>query len=93
MDTAKAKKAKAKAEAQKAQSAPGAQPNIDPNALAIAIHQHVQNHAPGSITPEITAHQIALQTPTVNPYHMMGSMPANIYSPGNIIHGGLVPGS
>ena len=99
MDTVKAQKSKTKAKELKQQteqgmqSMPGATPNIDPTALQLAIHQHVQNHAPGSITPEITAHQIALQTPTVNPYHNMGTVPANLYSPGNLIHGGFVPGS
>lgn len=98
MDTAKAQQAKTKAKARKQQTAGAmqgdlaAQSNIDPNALAMVMQQHAQNQSSGDIVPEITAHQIALQTPTVNPYHRMGTMPANVYSPGNIVHGGLIPG-
>jgi hypothetical protein len=81
MDSSKAKKAKAVSKSRKAQTA------------AAGTEQQRQlgvpsNAVTGKITPEVTAPQIALQTPTVNPYHMMGTMPPNYYNPGNVISGG-----
>ena len=87
MDPSKAKKAKATAKSRKKQSNPH---------LAALAHERQQRQqqagfatgVTGNITPEITAPQIALQTPTVNPYHMMGAMAPNYYNPGNVVGGG-----
>ena len=91
MDSSKAQKAKAKAKARTA-SKPAADTGVTP--LHQALAEHAARHA-GDITPEVQAQQIALQnqTQTVNPYHMMGAMQPNIYNPGNVVHGGYVPGS
>ena len=79
MNSSKAKKAKSKAKQVKA----------DPNLLvAAAMLQQAQQ---GPLNPEIQASQIALQTPTTNPYHMMGAMAPNVYSPGNLISGNPLP--
>jgi hypothetical protein len=80
MDSAKAKKAKSKATKIKE----------DPNAL-IAAAMLAQQAQTGPLDPEIQANQIALQTPTTNPYHMMGAMPPNVYSPGNLVGGYTLP--
>ena len=80
MDSSKAKKAKAKAKKVKA----------DPNLLAAAAMM-AQQAQQGPLNPEIQARQIALQTPTTNPYHMMGTMPPNVYSTGNLINGNVLP--
>ena len=69
MNSSKAKKAKSKAKQVKA----------DPNLLvAAAMLQKAQQ---GPLNPEIQASQIALQTPTTNPYHMMGAMAPKVYNP------------
>ena len=44
-----------------------------------------------ALNPEIQANQIALQTATTNPYHPMGTMNPNAYSPGNLIGGQGMP--
>jgi hypothetical protein len=80
MDKSKAKKAKAKASKVKSD------PNAVGNAALLA-----QQIAAGSLNPEIQANRIDLQTPTVNPYHMMGAMPPNVYSPGNLVSGYELP--
>ena len=80
MNSDKAKKAKAKAKKAKA----------DPNVLAVAamLAQQAQG---GPLNPEIQASQIALQPPTTNPYHRMGAVPPNTYTPGNLISGNPLP--
>ena len=95
MDSSKAKKAKSKAESRKKQPD---KKHANPHLTALARERQQQQagaltSVTGGITPEVTAPQIALQTPTVNPYHMMGAMAPNMYSPGNVIRGGFVPGS
>jgi len=42
-----------------------------------------------SLDPEIPAAQISMQPVDgyVNPYHAMGTMPPNVYSPGNMVNG------
>jgi len=46
----------------------------------------------GAIDPEIQSPQIDLQPMDgyVNPYHAMGTMNPNFYSPGNMLNGGMV---
>ena len=46
----------------------------------------------GAIDPEIKSSQIDLQPVDgyVNPYHAMGAMGPNVYSPGNMLNGGMV---
>jgi len=83
MNSSKAKKAKAVSKSRKAQEAAVRAEQQRRSALS-----PVAASVTGGITPEITAAQIALQTPTVNPYHMMGAMPPNYYNPGNVIGGG-----
>jgi len=80
MDSSKAKKAKSKAKARTKQTTAEMQ--------QLAMMQEAM--AGGGITPEIQAQQIAMQDQTsmVNPYHRMGQMPNNYYSPGNVIGGG-----
>lgn len=83
MTTSKAQKAKSKAK-------------VRSKAFTEANPQLVLPQLPtGAINPEVQAQQIAMQavTQTVNPYHMMGAMHPNIYNPGNVVHGGYVPGS
>jgi hypothetical protein len=80
MNSSKAKKAKSKAKKVKA----------DPN-LLVAAAMLAQQAQQGPLNPEIQAAQIALQTPTTNPYHMMGAMAPNVYSPGNLISGNPLP--
>lgn len=43
----------------------------------------------GSIDPELQASQISMQPVDgyVNPYHAMGTVAPNIYSPGNMVNG------
>lgn len=91
MDSSKAKKAKTKAKARtKASQNNAAQQQM----LQQAALQGMAAQS-GGINPEVQAQQIAMQnqTQTVNPYHRMGSMPPNLYNPGNVVHGGYVPGS
>jgi hypothetical protein len=85
MDHSKAKKAKSKAKARTDQTVAEMQ--------QLAMMQEAM--AGGGITPEIQAQQIAMQDQTsmVNPYHRMGMLPNNYYSPGNVVGGGYVPGS
>jgi len=85
MDHSKAKKAKSKAKARTDQTVAEMQ--------KLAMMQEAM--AGGGITPEIQAQQIAMQDQTsmVNPYHRMGMLPNNYYSPGNVVGGGYVPGS
>ena len=88
MDSAKAKQAKSKAKARTKQKSGG---DAATATAALALQQHAMHSPggqPGMIRPEIQAAQIAMQTPTVNPYHMMGAMPPNYYNPGNVIGGG-----
>jgi len=75
MDKAKAKKAKSKATKAKA--------------AVKAATELMQAQQPGGvqINPEIQAASISLQPESVNPYHRMGSMPPNTYTPGNLISG------
>ena len=79
MDKAKAQKAVKKADAQKqiAQA-------IAAQHLALAMQGGAQG-----IDPEIQSPQIDLQPADgyVNPYHMMGTVGATTYSPGNILDG------
>jgi len=46
----------------------------------------------GAIDPEIQSPQIDLQPADgyINPYHAMGAMDPNFYSPGNMLNGGMV---
>jgi len=81
MDSSKAKKAKAASKSRKTQAGAA---GLEQARLLGAP----SNSVTGKITPEITAPHIAMQTPTVNPYHMMGAMPPNYYNPGNVIGGG-----
>jgi hypothetical protein len=81
MDKAKAKKAKSKAQQVKA----------DPEAIVNAALL-AQQMGPSALNPEIQSPQIDLQTPTVNPYHMMGTMNPNVYNPGNLVSGYGLPG-
>ena len=101
MDSSKAQKAKSTAKARKKQHA---QPHLaglererqakksSPHINALARERHMREgssaRVTGNLTPEITAPQIALQTPTVNPYHMMGTMAPTYYNPGNVVGGG-----
>jgi hypothetical protein len=80
MDKSKAKKAKNKAK----------QVKSDPNAIVNAVMLAQQMQA-AALNPEIQANQIALQTATTNPYHPMGTMNPNAYSPGNLIGGQGMP--
>jgi len=80
MDKSKAKKAKNKAK----------QVKSDPNAIVNAVMLAQQMQA-AALNPEIQANQIALQTATTNPYHPMGTMNPNVYSPGNLIGGQGMP--
>jgi hypothetical protein len=80
MDKSKAKKAKKKAK----------QVKSDPNAIVNAAMLAQQIRA-ATLNPEIQANQIALQTATTNPYHPMGTMNPNAYSPGNLIGGQGMP--
>ena len=79
MDKAKAKKAKSKAT--KAKSA----------VKAAAEAMQAQHTGGMPINPEVQAAAISLQPQAVNPYHMMGSMPPNVYSPGNLVGGYTLP--
>jgi hypothetical protein len=96
MDSSKAKKAKSKAQSRK--SAVAADEQQSP--LQSVLMQQQQHRALMQeaghlmpLTPEVQAKQIAMQTPTVNPYHIMGTVVPNMYNPGNVVHGGYVPGS
>ena len=85
MKSSKAKKAKSKAKARTDQTVAEMQ--------QLAMMQEAM--AGGGITPELQAQQIAMQDQTamVNPYHRMGMLPNNYYSPGNVVGGGYVSGS
>jgi hypothetical protein len=88
MNSSKAKQAKSKAKARtKQKTADSAQ-----QAAQMAALQQ-QQMAAQELTPEIQAHQIAMQdrTSTVYPYHRIGPMPNNYYNPGNVIGGGYGP--
>ena len=74
MDKSKAKKAVKKSESRKQM------------AEAANIIAGMQAAAAG-IDPEIQSPQIDMQTPTVNPYHAMGSMAPMTYAPGNMLPG------
>jgi hypothetical protein len=98
MDSSKAKQAKSKAKARTKQKAADANQQQQQQRPMDALYNEMaaQGRIPGTgLTPEIQAQQIAMQgvTQTVNPYHRMGMMPANYYNPGNVVGGGLVPGS
>lgn len=80
MDKAKVKKAKRKAEKIK----------TDPNAVVNAALLAQQIKA-AALNPEIQAESIDLQPATTNPYHPMGMMNPNAYSPGNLIGGQGMP--
>lgn len=75
MDKSKAKKAKSKAKQVK----------------AVAEAMQAQHFGGTPINPEVQAAAISLQPQAVNPYHMMGSMPPNVYSPGNLVGGYTLP--
>jgi len=46
----------------------------------------------GAIDPEVQAAQIDMQPADgyINPYHAMGAMDPNLYTPGNMLGGGLI---
>lgn len=46
----------------------------------------------GGIDPEVQAAQIDMQPVDgfVNPYHAMGAMNPNLYTPGNMLGGGMI---
>ena len=90
MDSSKAKQAKSKAKARTKQKATD---SAQQAAMLGAMQQ--QQMAAQGLTPEIQAQNIAMQDQTqmVNPYHRMGQVPNNYYSPGNLIGGGYVFGS
>jgi len=46
----------------------------------------------GAIDPEVQSPQIDLQPADgfVNPYHAMGAMNPNLYTPGNMLGGGMI---
>ena len=46
----------------------------------------------GAIDPEVQATQIDMQPVDgfVNPYHAMGAMNPNLYTPGNMLGGGMI---
>jgi hypothetical protein len=75
MDKSKAKKAKSKAE----------------HVKAVAEAMQAQHIGGTPVNPEVQAAAISLQPQAVNPYHMMGSMPPNVYSPGNLVGGYTLP--
>jgi hypothetical protein len=76
MDKSKAKKAVKKSESRKQM------------AEAANMMATMQAAAAGAgIDPEIQSPQIDMQTPTVNPYHAMGSMAPMMYAPGNMLPG------
>ena len=75
MDKSKAKKAKSKAKQVK----------------AVAEAMQAQHAGGTPVNPEVQASAISLQPQAVNPYHMMGSMPPNVYSPGNLVGGYTLP--
>lgn len=82
MDSNKAKKAKSKARTHAR--------NQQENQIAAAqMTQLAQSTGPNFINPEVQAPDIAMQnmTQTVNPYHMMGTLPPNAYRYGNMIDG------
>jgi hypothetical protein len=85
MDAKKAKTAKTKAKARSSQKKASANQaeQQQANAQMIAL---AQSQGAG-INPEIQAQQIALQTPTTNPYHMMGAMAPTSYRYGNMVDG------
>jgi K+-transporting ATPase c subunit len=76
MDKSKAKKAVKKSESRK---------QMAEAANMMAIMQATE--AGAGIDPEIQSSQIDMQTPTVNPYHAMGSMAPMMYAPGNMLPG------
>lgn len=78
MDKSKAKKAKSKATKAK-------------QVKAAAEAMQAQHIGGTPINPEVQAAAISLQPQAVNPYHMMGSMPPNMYSPGNLVGGNVLP--
>jgi len=80
MDKAKVKKAKSKAKHIKS----------DPNAVVNAALLAQQIKA-AVLNPEIQSETIDLQPATTNPYHPMGMMNPNAYSPGNLIGGQGMP--
>ena len=96
MDSSKAKQAKSKAQSRKA-SAPVDEQNSPLQSMLMQQQQHRALMQEAGhllpLTPEIQAQNIAMQPPTVNPYHMMGALDPNMYNPGNVTHGGYVPGS
>lgn len=96
MNSDKAKQAKSKAKSRKASTPSDGQQGVLPSMLMQeqqhrALAQQFGHMLP--LTPEIQAKQIAMQPATVNPYHNMGTREPNMYNPGNVIHGGYVPGS
>jgi hypothetical protein len=88
MDSSKAKKAKSKAKARTKATA-------DSKVAAQQQAAMGQAAGPRGITPEIQAHQAAMQnqTQTVNPYGRMGAMQPTVYNPGNVVSGGYAPQS
>ena len=80
MDKSKAKKAKKKAKQIKAN------PEAIVNAAILA-----QQIKAAALNPEVQAESIDLQPATTNPYHPMGMMNPNAYSPGNLIGGQGMP--
>ena len=80
MDKAKVKKAKRKAKHIKS----------DPNAVVNAALLAQQIKA-AALNPEVQSETIDLQPATTNPYHPMGMMNPNAYSPGNLIGGQGMP--
>lgn len=83
MDSSKAKKAKAKAK-----SRTSSRKNQEQAALQNQVMMQQAAAQGGMINPEIQAQQVAMQdqTQAVNPYGRMGTVPPNLYNPGNVVY-------
>lgn len=75
MDKSKAKKAVKKSESRKKE------------AEAAGLLLNMQALAGKNLDPEIQASIVAMQPPTVNPYHAMGTLAPTMYSAGNMLPG------
>ena len=75
MDKSKAKKAVKKSESRKKDT------------KAAEAMLGMQAMAASGLDPEVQAPLADMQPPTVNPYHMMGTMAPTMYSAGNMLPG------
>jgi len=87
MDHNKAKKAKTKAKAHGTKKKSSPEQVAQQQAATAQMMAMSQQQGQGFINPEVQAQQISLQTPTTNPYHMMGAMAPTAYRYGNMVDG------